>query len=70
MAGLTLRTPGWHPRRLRNGAKDNLNLNLVHIFVAQFDDLVKSFLPNVCLGLPKGQVLALDHRASYRPWAR
>src|SRR5208337_364632 len=70
MAGLTLRTPGRHPRRLRNGAKDNLNLNLVHIFVAQFNDLVKSFLPNVRLGLPKSQMLALDHRTSYRPRAR
>ena len=70
MAGFALRTPARHPRRLRNGAKDNLNLNLVHVFVAQFDDLVKSFLPNVRPGLPKSQVLALDHRTSYRPRAR
>jgi hypothetical protein len=70
MAGFALRTPARHPRWLRNGAKDNLNLNLVHVFVAQFDDLVKSLLPNVRLGLPKSQVLALDHRASYRPLAR
>jgi len=70
MVGLTLRTPARHPRRLRNGAKDNLNLDLVHIFVAQFDDLVKSFLPNVRLGLPKSQVLALDHRTSHCPRPR
>jgi hypothetical protein len=70
MAGFALRTPARRPRRLRNGAKDNLNLNLVHIFVAQFDDLVKSFLPNVRLGLPKSHVLALDHSTSYRPRAR
>ena len=68
-AGFAFRTPGRRPRRLRNGAKDNLNLNLVHLFVAQFDDLAKPFLPNVRLGLPKGQVLALDHRAPYRPLA-
>jgi hypothetical protein len=70
MAGFALRTPARHPRRLRNGAKDNLNLNLVHVFLAKFDDLVKSFLPNVRLGLPKSQVLALDHSTSYRPRAR
>jgi hypothetical protein len=70
MAGFVLRTPARHPRSLRNGTKDNLNLNLVQVFVAQFDDLVKSFLPNVRLGLPKSQVLALDHRTSYRPLAR
>jgi len=69
-AGFALRTPARHPRRLRNGAKDNLNLNLVHVFVAQFDDLVKSFLPNVRLSLPKSQVLTLDHRTPYRPLAR
>jgi hypothetical protein len=65
-----LRTPAGHLRRLRNGAKDNLNLNLAHVFVAQFDDLVKSFLSNVRLSLPKSQVLALDHRPPYRPLAR
>jgi len=70
VAGLTLRTPAWHPRRLRNGAKDNLNLDVVHVILAQLDDLVKSFLPNVRLGLPKSQVLALDHRTPYRPRAR
>jgi hypothetical protein len=62
-----LRTAARHRRRLRNGAKDNLNLNLVHLFVAQFNDLVKSLLPNVRLGLPKSHVLALDYRTSYRP---
>src|SRR5208337_1783309 len=70
VAGLTLRTAPWHPRRLRNGAKDNLNLDIVHVFLAQLDDLVKSFLPNIGLGLPKSQVLALDHRTPYRPRTR
>jgi hypothetical protein len=70
MAGFSLRTPARHRRRLRNGAEDNLNVNLVHVFVAQFDDLVKPLLPNVRLRLRKSQVLALDHRASYRPLAR
>jgi len=70
MAGFTLRTPGRHPRRLPNGAKDNLNLDLVHLCIAQLDNLVKSLLPNVRLGLPKSQVLTLDHRASNRPGTR
>jgi hypothetical protein len=70
MAGFTLRTPPRHTRRLRNGAKDNLNLSLVQVFVAQFDNLVKCFLPNVRLSLPKSQVLTLDHRTPYRPRAR
>jgi hypothetical protein len=70
MAGFALRTPARHPRRLRNGAKDNLNLNLAHVFVAKLDDLVKSFLPDVRLGLIKSQVLALDNRTSYRPLPR
>jgi hypothetical protein len=65
-----LRRPARHHRRLRNGAKDNLNLDFVHVFVAQFDDLVKSFPPNVRLSLPKSQVLALDYRTAYRPRAR
>jgi hypothetical protein len=65
-----LRPSARRHRRLRNGAKDNLNLNLVHLFVAQFDDLVKPFLPNVRLCLPKSQVLALDYGTSYRPRAR
>jgi hypothetical protein len=62
-----LRTPPRRPRRLRNGAKDNLNLDFVQVLIAQFDDLVKSFLPDVRLGLPKSQVLALDYRTPYRP---
>jgi hypothetical protein len=65
-----LRTPGWHSRGLRNGAKDNLNLDLVHDFVAQFDDFVKSFPANVRFSLLKSQVLALDHRTPHRPLAR
>jgi hypothetical protein len=62
-----LRTPARRPRRLRNGAEDNLNLDLVQLLIAKFDDLVKSFLPEVRLGLAKRQVLTFDHRASYRP---
>jgi hypothetical protein len=69
-AGFALRTPVRHHRRLRNGAKDNLNLNLVHFFVAQFDDLVKTFLPDVRLRLPKSQVLALDYGTAHRPRSR
>jgi hypothetical protein len=70
MAGFPLRTSARRRRRLRNGAKDNLNLDLVHVLLAQFDDLVKAFLPNLRFGLPKSLVLALDHRASYRPLPR
>jgi hypothetical protein len=62
-----LRTPARHPSRLRNGAKDNLNLDSVQVLLAKFDDLVKSFLPDVHLGLSKSLVVTLDHRASYRP---
>jgi len=65
-----MRTPGRNRRGLRNGAKDNLNLDFVHVFVAQFDDLLKSFLPNLRLSLSKSQVLALDDRTSYRPGPR
>jgi len=65
-----MRTPGRRHRRLRNGSKDNLNLDFVHVFVGQFEDLVKSFLPNVRLSLCKSQVLALDYRTAYRPRAR
>jgi hypothetical protein len=70
VAGFPLRTPARPPRRLRNGAKDNLNLHFVQILIAQFDDLVKSFLSEVRLGLPKSQVLPLDHRTPYRPLPR
>jgi hypothetical protein len=59
--------PTRRPGRLRHGAKDNLNLDFVQVLLAQFDDLVKSFLPDVRLGLPKSLVVSLDHRASYRP---
>jgi hypothetical protein len=62
-----LRTPARRPGRLRNWAKDNLNLDFVQVLLAQFDDLVKSFLPDVRLGLPKSQVVTFDHRTSYRP---
>jgi hypothetical protein len=55
---------------LRNGAKDDLNLEFVQILVTNFDDLVKPFLPDVHLSLRKGQVLTLDHRASYRSLPR
>jgi hypothetical protein len=62
-----LRTPGRRHGRLRNGAKDDFNLDFVEILLAKFDDLVKSFLPDVRLGLPKSQVVTLDHGTSYRP---
>jgi hypothetical protein len=65
-----LRTPAWHSRRLRNGAKDNLNLDLVHDFVAQFDYFVKPLPANIRLSLLKSQVLALDHRTPHHPLAR
>jgi hypothetical protein len=70
MAGFPLRMPARRRSRLRNGAKDNLNLDLVHILFAQFDDLVKPFLPDLRFGLPESQVLALDYRTSYRPLPR
>jgi hypothetical protein len=60
-----LRTPARRRRRLRNGAKDNLNLDFVQVLLAQFDDLIKSFLPDVRLGLAKSQVVTLDYRTSY-----
>jgi hypothetical protein len=62
-----LRTPARRHGRLRDGAKDNLNLDFVQVLLAKLDDLVKSFLPDVRLGLPKSQVMTLDHRTSYRP---
>jgi hypothetical protein len=62
-----LRTPGRRHGRLRNGAKDDFNLDFVQILLVKFDDLVKSFLPDVRLGLPKSQVVTLDHGTSYRP---
>jgi hypothetical protein len=65
-----LRTPARGPRRLWNGAKDNLNLDFVQVLIAQFDDLVKSFLPDLRFRLPKSQVLTLDHRTPYRPLPR
>jgi hypothetical protein len=70
MAGFPLRTPARSPSRLRNGAKDNLNLDFVQVLIGKFDDLVKSFLPDVRLGLPKSQILTLDHRTSYGPLPR
>ena len=70
MAGFALWMPARHPRRLRNGAKDNLNLNLVHVFVAQSDDLVKSLLPDVRLGLIKSQIVTLDNGTPYRSLPR
>jgi len=65
-----MRTDGRRHRRLRNGSKDNLDLDFVHVFVAQFEDLVKSFLSNVRLSLSESQVLALDYRTADRPRAR
>ncbi len=70
MPGLPLRTPARCPGRLRNGAKDNLNLGFVQVLVANFDDLVKSFLPDVRLGLIKSQVLTLDNGSPYRSLPR
>jgi hypothetical protein len=70
MAGFPLRTPARRDGRLRNGAKDNLNLHFVQVLISKFDDPVKSFLPDVRLGLPKSQVLTLDHRTSYCPLPR
>jgi hypothetical protein len=62
-----LRTPGRGPGGLRNGTKNNLDLDLIQVLIAKFDDLVKSFLPDVRLGLIKSQVMTLDHRTPYRP---
>jgi hypothetical protein len=62
-----LRTPAGRRGRLRNGAKDNLNLDFVQLLLAKFDDLVKPFLPDVRLGLTESQVVTLDHGTSYRP---
>jgi hypothetical protein len=62
-----LGTPARRHGRLRDGAKNNLNLDFVQILLAKFDDLVKSFLPNFRFGLSKSQVVTLDHRTSYCP---
>jgi hypothetical protein len=62
-----LRTPGRGPGGLRNGTKDDLNLDLIQILIAKFDDLVKSFLPDVRLGLIKSLVVTLDHGTPHRP---
>jgi len=59
------------PRRwssLRNGTEDNLNLNFVQIAVTKLNDLVKAFLPDVRLGLPKSQVVTLDYGSADRPF--
>jgi len=55
---------------LRNGAKDNLNLDLLQVAFTQLNDLVESFLVNFRLGLSERQIVALDHRAAYRPFPR
>jgi hypothetical protein len=52
---------------LRNRTKDNLDLDLIQVLIAKFDDLVKSFLPDVRLGLVKSLVMTLDHGTPYRP---
>ena len=70
MPGLPLRTPTGRQGRLRNGAKDNLNLDFVQVLIAKFDDLVKSFLPDVRLGLIKSQIVALDNGTPYRSLPR
>jgi hypothetical protein len=62
-----LRSPARRHGGLRNGTEDNLNLDLIHVLIANFDDLVKSFLPDVRFGLIKSQVMTLNHRAPYRP---
>jgi hypothetical protein len=62
-----LRTPAGRYGRLRDGAKDDLNPDFIQILLAKFDDLVKSFLPDFRLGLPKSEVVTLDHRTSYCP---
>jgi hypothetical protein len=54
--------------RLRNGTEDNLNLNFVQIAVTKFNYLVKAFMPNVRLGLPKSQVVTLDYGSADRPF--
>jgi hypothetical protein len=54
--------------RLRNGTEDYLDLNFVQIAVTKFNDLVKTFLPNVRLGLPKSQVVTLDYGSPDRPF--
>ncbi len=53
---------------LRNGTEDNLNLNFVQIAITEFNDLVKAFVRNVRLGLPKGQVVTLDYGSADRPF--
>jgi hypothetical protein len=62
-----LRTAARRFGKLRNGAKDNLNLDFVKVVIGKVDDLVKSFLADVRLGLFKSQVLPLDHRTPHRP---
>jgi hypothetical protein len=68
--GFPLRTPPRGQGRLRNGTKDNLNLNFVQVIIAKFDDLVESFLPDIRLSLTKSQIVTLDHRTPYRPLPR
>jgi hypothetical protein len=62
-----LRTPARRFRKLRNGAKDNLNLDFFKVVIGKVDDLVKSFLADVRLGLTKSLVLPLDRRTPHRP---
>jgi hypothetical protein len=62
-----LRTPARGRGGLRNGTKDNLDLDFIQVLIAKFDDLVKSFLPDVRLGLIKSQVMTLNHGTPYRP---
>jgi hypothetical protein len=62
-----LRAPTRSRGRLRNGTEDNFNLDLVRVVITQLDDLVKSFLLDVRLGLIKSLVVTLDHRTPYRP---
>jgi hypothetical protein len=65
-----LRTPTRSHGRLWDRTEDNLNLDLVRVLVAKLDDLVKSFLPDVRLGLIESQVVTLDHRGPHRPLAQ
>jgi len=45
-------------------------LGFVQVLVANLDDLVKSFLPDVRLGLIKSQILTLDNGTPYRSLPR
>jgi hypothetical protein len=65
-----LRTPARSPGRLGDGTKDNFNLDFVQVRITQFDDLVKSLLPEFRLGLRESRVLTLDHGTSYSPFPR